>query len=157
MFNQEFNCQNIFKQESSKIANAFFFSSKNQSRFSIFLFIPSKNQARQRFLERINQDRDENFDTKKLEIKSFKQVLLFSDLRNCWSFNFLAATNLASLPTLTSSKVALTLSSSSSSWFLEASLSIICLCRPFSEGVSTLVLTRNAARLFRSSPSCVAS
>ena len=78
MFNQEFNCQNIFKQESSKIANAFFFSSKNQSRFLIFLFIPSKNQARQRFLERINQDRDENFDTKKLEIKNFKQVLLFS-------------------------------------------------------------------------------
>ena len=37
MFNQEFDCQNIFKRESSKIANTYFFPSKNQARLSIFL------------------------------------------------------------------------------------------------------------------------
>eukprot|EP00090_Calanus_glacialis_P022711 TRINITY_DN35004_c0_g1_i1.p1 TRINITY_DN35004_c0_g1~~TRINITY_DN35004_c0_g1_i1.p1 ORF type:complete len:101 (+),score=11.89 TRINITY_DN35004_c0_g1_i1:122-424(+) len=50
MFNQEFNFQNIFKQESSKIANTYFFPSKNQARLSIVFFIPSKNQARQQLL-----------------------------------------------------------------------------------------------------------
>ena len=52
MFNQEFNFQNIFKQESSEIANTYLLPSKNQSRFLVFFFIPSKNQARQKFLEK---------------------------------------------------------------------------------------------------------
>ena len=36
---------------------------------------------------RLNQDRDESFDTKKLKIKNFKQVLLFSDGRQCMEDN----------------------------------------------------------------------
>ena len=64
--NQEFNCQNIFKRESSKIANTYFFTSKNQARLSIFFFIPSKNQPRQQLLMKLNQDRDKSFDTKSL-------------------------------------------------------------------------------------------
>ena len=52
MFNQEFNFQNIFKQESSEIANTYFLPSKNQARFSSLFFIPSKNQARQKLLEK---------------------------------------------------------------------------------------------------------
>jgi hypothetical protein len=50
MFNQEFNFQNIFKQESSEIANTYVFSSKNQARILIFSLIPNKNQARQKLL-----------------------------------------------------------------------------------------------------------
>ena len=34
MFDQEFNCQKIFKRESSKIDNTYFFPSKNQERSS---------------------------------------------------------------------------------------------------------------------------
>ena len=52
MFNQELNFQNIFKQESSEIANTYFLPSKNQARFSNFFFIPSKNQARQQLLQK---------------------------------------------------------------------------------------------------------
>ena len=73
MFNQ-----NIFKQESSEIANTYILPSKNQAIFSMFFFIPSKNEARQKWLRRVNQDWDQSFDTEKLEIKNFKQVLLFS-------------------------------------------------------------------------------
>jgi hypothetical protein len=50
MFNQEFNFQNIFKQESSKIEKVYLLPRKNQARFSILSFIPSKNQARQKLL-----------------------------------------------------------------------------------------------------------
>ena len=78
MFNQEFDCQKIFKQESSKIANTYFLPSKNQARMATLFIIPSKNQARPQLLEKINQDQDENFDNQKLEINNFKQVLLFS-------------------------------------------------------------------------------
>ena len=46
MFNKEFNFQNIFKQESSKITNTYFEPSKNQARMPIHFFKPSKNQAR---------------------------------------------------------------------------------------------------------------
>jgi hypothetical protein len=74
MFNQEISCPKIFTQEWSKIANAYFFPSKNQERKA-----QSKNQARSQLLERA-QDRDENFYTKKIEIKNLMQVLLFSVL-----------------------------------------------------------------------------
>jgi hypothetical protein len=36
MFNQEFNCQNIFERESSKIANIYVFPIKNRVRLSNF-------------------------------------------------------------------------------------------------------------------------
>jgi hypothetical protein len=49
-----------------------------------FFFLPSKNQARIKqdnsCYRRLNQDQDKIFDTKKHEIKNFKQVLLFSDI-----------------------------------------------------------------------------
>jgi hypothetical protein len=68
--------------------------SKNQARLRIHIShearimqeyqFNSSNQARIKqdysYQKRLNQDRDENFDTKKLEIKNFKQVLLFSVL-----------------------------------------------------------------------------
>jgi hypothetical protein len=78
MFNKEFNVQNIFKQESSKIANTYFLPSKNQARMSVIFFKPSKSQARLQLLEKVQSRSRQEFDKKKLEIKNFKQVLLFS-------------------------------------------------------------------------------
>ena len=48
MFNHEFNCQKIFKQESRKITNKIV----NQARMESLFFMPSKKQVRQRLLEK---------------------------------------------------------------------------------------------------------
>ena len=79
MFNQEFNFQNIFKQESSEIANTYFLPSKNQARFSFFSFIPSKDQARQKLLEKAQSRSRQEF----LHPKARDQILLISDGMEC--------------------------------------------------------------------------
>ena len=75
MFNKELNFQNIFKQESSKIAITFFLPSKNQARFSIFFFIPSKNQARQTLLEKAQSRLRHEFCYQKAQDQEFQESI----------------------------------------------------------------------------------
>jgi hypothetical protein len=119
LFNQEFNFQNILKQESSEITIPIHYQSRIKQDFqfldahaSLYLLVPvclpgclaaclsqlalgkddinahplrpmsywfSSYQARLDLLEKAHQNRDKSFDTKTLEIKNFKQVLLFSE------------------------------------------------------------------------------
>ena len=75
MFNQVFNCQNIFKQESSKITKTYFFPSKNQARLSISFFIPSKNQARQQLLMKAQSRSGREFWHQKARDQEFQASL----------------------------------------------------------------------------------
>ena len=75
MFNHEFICQNIFKQESSKIDNTYFFPSKNQARLSTFFFIPSKNQARQQLQEKAQSRSRQEFWQQKARDQEFQASL----------------------------------------------------------------------------------
>ena len=66
---------------------------------SVLFFKPSKNKARPQLLENTRY-RDQNSDTKKLKIKNFKQILLFSVLAFSFlmfsSFSFPSSTSLHS-------------------------------------------------------------
>ena len=59
--NQQLNCQNVFKKESSKIANTYFLPSKSQAGISALFFIPSKNQARTQLQEKDNSRLKQEF------------------------------------------------------------------------------------------------
>ena len=60
------NNQKLSWQESSKKINTF--------------FLPSKNEGRPQLLETFNQDQENNFGAKMLEIKAIMQVKLSADL-----------------------------------------------------------------------------
>ena len=75
MFNKEWNFQNIFKQESSKISTTHFLPSKNQARFLKYFFTPSKNQARQKLLEKAQSRSRQEFWHPKARDQEFQASL----------------------------------------------------------------------------------
>ena len=83
LFKKKLNFQNIFKQDSSKIANTYFFPSKTQARLSILFFITSKNQARQQLLEKAQSRSRQEFGMKKSLRSRFssKSCYTLSDYR----------------------------------------------------------------------------
>jgi hypothetical protein len=71
MLNQEFNCQNICKQESRKIANIHFFPSKIVN----FGNVPRKNQARQQLPEKAQSRSRQEFRHRKALDQEFQASL----------------------------------------------------------------------------------
>ena len=78
MFIQEFNCQKIFKQEWSMIDNTYFFPNKNQARRAIPFFL-TKQESSNKLIEKSQSRSRWKCWHHKLEIKHFKQDLLFSE------------------------------------------------------------------------------